>query len=100
MVLRTQRNYGIICCKRTCCTVDEDFKKELDDRLTRIEKGMSLLLTAIVVRQKDACEIAEVSPDTPRNRHRAGKLNVLSRDGSRLKYLTLADVGDLKPRRP
>ena len=70
-----------------------------NQRLERIEKKMDLILSVIVVQQKDACEAVGVSPDTVRNRVLRGDTEVLQRDGSRLNYLTLEQTGELKTRK-
>ncbi len=69
------------------------------ERLERIEKKMDLILSVIVVQQKDACEAVGVSPDTVRNRVLRGDTEILQRDGSRLNYLTLQQTGELKTRK-
>jgi len=66
--------------------------------LESVNTKLDLLLGAIAVQQKDAVEIAGVSKDTPRNAYLSGDLEILSRDGSRLNYITLESVGDLKKR--
>lgn len=69
------------------------------ERITRIEQKLDLILSVIVVQQKDACEAVGVSPDTVRNRVLSGDTTILQRDGSRLNYLTLEQAGELKTRK-
>ena len=68
-------------------------------RLERLEQKLDLILSVIVVQQKDACQAVGISDDTIRNKVLRGETEVLQRDGSRLNYLTLEGVGDLKVRR-
>jgi hypothetical protein len=51
-----------------------------DDQAKRIEEKLDLLLSVIVVQQKDVAEIAGVTDDTIRNHVKRGKLNVLQRE--------------------
>ena len=69
------------------------------ERLERLEKKLDLILSAIVIQQKDACEMVGITSDTIRNKVLRGETEVLQRDGSRLNYLTLENAGDLKVRR-
>lgn len=69
------------------------------ERIERIEKKLDLILSVIVVRQKDACEVAEVTPATVRNKVKRGEVAVLQADGSRSNYLTLQTTRKLKERR-
>lgn len=73
---------------------------ETGERLDRLEKKLDLILSVIVVQQKDACEAVGVSADTARNKVLAGDVEVLQADGSRLNYYTLKETAKLKPRRP
>ena len=79
--------------------LDSKDESEQSARMDRIERKLDLLLSVIVVRQKDASEAVGVSDDTIRNKVLRGETEVLQRDGSRLNFLTLAEVGELKPRR-
>lgn len=71
--------------------VKEEFEAKLESKLEP-------LLSAVIVRQKDAAPLAQVSPGTISNKIARGEISVLSRDGSRRNYLTLQTVKDLKPR--
>lgn len=71
---------------------------EQSERIDRIEKKLDLILSCIVIQQKDAAEAVGVSPDTVRDKVLRGEIDILQRDGSRLNYLTLEDVGELKVR--
>lgn len=78
-------------------------KDELAEMLRTIVKAevdakLDPLLSVIVVQQKDACEAIGVSDDTVRNKSLRGEINVLQRDGSRLNYITLKEIGGLKSR--
>jgi hypothetical protein len=64
----------------------------------RMEKKIDVILSCIVIQQKNAAEAVGVSPDTVRDKVLRGEIDVLQRDGSRLNYLTLEDVGELKVR--
>lgn len=69
------------------------------ERITRIEQKLDLILSVIVVQQKDACEAVGISSNTVRNRVLSGDISVLQRDGSHLNYLTLEQTGQLKTRK-
>lgn len=73
--------------------------EEKIDKLLELAPMLEILGELVVVQQKDAAAVAGVTADTIRNRVKRGELGVLSRDGSRLNYLTLNKVGELKKRR-
>jgi hypothetical protein len=73
--------------------------EEKIDKLLELAPMLEALGELLVVQQKDAATVAGVTDDTIRNRVKRGDLSVLSRDGSRLNYLTLNKVGQLKKRR-
>ncbi len=73
---------------------------ELDKRLSTIEQQLALLLNAIVVQQKDACQITGITPETVRNKAERGEVNILQFDGSRRNFVTLQDASSLKVRSP
>jgi hypothetical protein len=64
-----------------------------------IARSLEPLLSAIVVRQKDAADLAETSARTLSNKIASGDLTVLAADGSRKHYFTLQTIEDLKQRR-
>ncbi len=67
---------------KTLLEIERD--DNLTERLDRIEKKFDLILSVIVVQQKDACLAVGVSPDTVRNKVLRNEVEVLQRDGSRL----------------
>lgn len=69
------------------------------ERLDRIESMLRLLLAAIVVPQKIACEIAGITDDTIRNMALRGDVDPLQADGSTRNFYALKQVENLKPRR-
>jgi len=71
----------------------------LEEKIDKLLTLLEVLGDVVVVQQKDAATVAGISDDTIRNRVKRGELAVLSRDGSRLNYLTLNEVGELKKRR-
>lgn len=73
--------------------------EEKIDKLLELAPTIEALGALVVLQQKDAATVAGVTDDTIRNRVKRGELAVLSRDGSRLNYLTLGKVGELKERR-
>lgn len=73
--------------------------ENIEERLERIEKKFDLILSVIVVQQKDVCAAKNISPDTVRNKVLSGDTEVLQADGSRLNFMTLKTAGELKPRR-
>lgn len=79
--------------------LDEKDESEMLLRIERLEKKLDILLSAIVVRQKDACEIAGITPATARNMALRGDFDPLQSDGGKANYLTLEMTAKLKPRR-
>ncbi|QQS32966.1 MAG: hypothetical protein IPM50_15190 [Acidobacteriota bacterium] len=77
---------------------DEFFEKLRKFIDSEFETRFGPLMSIIAVKQKDACQAMGVTDDTARNRVANGKLNALQRDGSRLVYYELREVGGLKPR--
>jgi hypothetical protein len=76
--------------------------KPESDELTpieRVEQKLDIVLAALVVRQKEACEIAGVSQATARNKALNGEIEPLQEDGGRATYLTLETTAKLKRRR-
>ncbi len=71
---------------------------EEEEKLNRIEAKLDALLSVILVQQKDACEAAGVTPETVRNKVLRGEVEIFQSDGSRLNYLKLSDVPNLKRR--
>jgi hypothetical protein len=80
-------------------SIEEAIKKAVDDAVAPLQRQLDQLLAAIVIQQKDACEMAGVSEETARNKAKRGEIEILQRDGSRLNYITLKSAGELKPRR-
>ena len=72
---------------------------ELEEKVDVLNAKMDLILSVIVVQQKDACLAVGITPETVRNKVLRGDTEILQRDGSRLNYLTLEQAGELKPRR-
>lgn len=79
--------------------LEGDAPTNLEQKVDDLTAKVDLLLSVIVVQQKDACEAVGISPDTVRNKVLSGDAEVLQRDGSRLNFLTLTTVGELKVRR-
>lgn len=73
--------------------------EEKIDKLLELAPMLHAFGELVVVQQKDAAAIAGVTDDTIRNRVKRGEVTVMSRDGSRLNYLTLNQVGELKKRK-
>lgn len=71
---------------------------ELEAKVDALNAKMDLILSVIVVQQKDVCEAIGITPETVRNKVLRGETEVLQRDGSRLNFLTLEQAGELKPR--
>lgn len=79
--------------------IEEAIKQSVQEAVEPLREKIDLLMRAIVVQQKDACEIAGVSPDTVRNKATRGEVEILQKDGSRLNYLTLKQTAELRPRK-
>lgn len=67
-------------------------------KINELHAGLNFLLSIIIAQQKDACEAAEISPATLRKKILDGELMPLSRDGSRLNFVSLKQMRDLKSR--
>ena len=79
-------------------SIEEAIKKAVDEAVAPLQRQLDQLMAAIVIQQKDACEIAGVSEETARNKAKSGEIEILQKDGSRLNFLTLKSVSGLKPR--
>lgn len=83
--------------------IGELLKDEKIDALTQkvdeLTGLVTVLLKAIIVPQKDACGIAEITDDTIRNMALRGDVEPLQGDGSSRNYFQLKMVKGLKPRR-
>lgn len=79
--------------------LDADELSDLKKEVNELNKKLDLILSVIVVQQKDACEAAGITSAAVRQRVLRGDVEVMQRDGSRLNFLTLSEVGGLKPRR-
>lgn len=89
-------------------TIDELIDEKIKERLlendgvlqkvNELHAGVDFLLSIIIAQQKDACEAAGISPETLRRKVLAGELMPLSRDGSRLNFVSLKQIKDLKSR--
>lgn len=71
---------------------------ELEERLRRVESLLETIVSAIVVRQKDAAEVADVTEGTIIRKAASGKVKRLSKDGEKKQYITLEVVEGLKKR--
>jgi len=67
--------------------------------LERIERKVDFILSVLVVQQKDVVAATGIDPETIRKRAEAGEIELLSRDGSRLNFMTLKTAYDLKQRK-
>ena len=70
----------------------------MSEELGRIERKVDFLLSIIVAQQKDAIEALGIDPATLRARVENGEVELLSKDGSRLNFITLKSAYDLKQR--
>lgn len=79
--------------------LEESDNSDLREEVRELKNMVAILLEAIVVPQKDAAEIAGITPHTIRNKVKNGELDILQGDGSRLNYLTLTQTIGLKKRK-
>ena len=83
--------------------IEELLKDEKIDQLSQkvdeLTGMVTILLKAIIVPQKDACGIAEITDDTIRNMALRGDVDPMQADGSSRNYFQLKMVKGLKPRR-
>lgn len=59
---------------------------------------LDLIMAAMLIQQKDASELAEVSPRTISNKIKTGEIKALAQEGSRKNYITLKSIEGLRPR--
>lgn len=59
---------------------------------------LDLIMAAMLIQQKDAAELAEVSPRTISNKIKSGEIKALAQEGSRKNYITLKAIEGLRPR--
>lgn len=76
----------------------ESETSDLVRKVDELTEKVDLLLSVIVVRQKEACAAAGITEATARNKALAGEFEVLTPDGSRLNFLQLKEVANLKKR--
>jgi hypothetical protein len=69
------------------------------DKIIQILPTIEALGELVVIQQKDAAAVSGLTDDTIRNRAKRGDISVLSKEDSRLNYLTLATVRKLKKKR-
>ena len=79
-------------------TIEELIKQSVEEAVAPLREQLDLILSVIIVRQKDAGKLANVSDDIIRRESPNGHIQILQRAGSRLNYLTLKDVGTLAHR--
>lgn len=77
----------------------EEEISSLKEDVAELKEMLGVLLSAIVVRQKDACEIVGITQATARNMALRGDLEPLQADGGKANYLTLETTVKLKARR-
>lgn len=70
-----------------------------NERFERLEQKVDLILSALVVSQKDLCQILNTSPQTIINKVKSGELEKLQKDGSHLTFFTLQSANKLKIRK-
>ena len=80
--------------------LEENNDGDLREEVREIKNMLAVILDSIIVQQKDACQAAGVSPDTVRNKVLSGEIDILHAQGSRLNFMTLKTVGNLKKRKP
>lgn len=79
-------------------TEEKDRLDRIEAKLDATQNAINVLLSVIVIQQKDACEAAGITQETARAKVLRGELEVLQSDGSRLNYLKLTEVPKLKKR--
>lgn len=84
--------------------IDEKIKErflensEICQKINELHAGLDFVLSIIIAQQKDACAAAAIAPETLRRKILNGELTPFSRDGSRLNFISLRQMVDLKPR--
>ena len=67
-------------------------------KINELHAGLDFVLSIIIAQQKDICAAADITPETLRRKILKGHLMPFSRDGSRLNFISLKQMIDLKPR--
>ena len=74
-------------------------KAEILESIEALNKKIELILSAIVLQQKEGSELVGVHSDTIKNRFNKGDLDVLQRPGSRFNFVTLQGLLGLQIKR-
>ena len=72
--------------------------QELLLKVNQLHSWVEFLVSLIIAQQKDACEAAGITPETLRRKILEGNLIPLSKDGSRLNFVSVKQMTELKPR--
>ena len=79
-------------------TLSSGVTADLAQKINELHAAVAFLTKIIVVRQDEACQAAEMAPETLRRKARDGEIQPLSQDGSRLVYYSIKQMTELKPR--
>ena len=77
---------------------NQGITQDIVQKVNQLHSWVEFLVTIIIAQQKDACEAAGITPETLRRKILEGHLTPLSRDGSRLNFVSVKQMSDLKPR--
>ncbi len=72
--------------------------KELMQKVNQLHSWVEFLVSIIIAQQKDACAAAGITPETLRRKILQGDLTPFSKDGSRLNFVSVKQMTELKPR--
>ena len=93
-------------------SIDEQIKAKIEDcilesqgisadvlrKINEIHAALDFLVSLIVAQQKDICSAAGIAPETLRRKILEGYLVPLSKDASRLNFVSIKQMLELKPR--
>ncbi|MDQ6788766.1 MAG: hypothetical protein M3033_18340 [Acidobacteriota bacterium] len=82
----------------SCLLESQGISHDLMIKVNELHSWVEFLVSLIIAQQKDACEAAGISPETLRRRVLDGNLIPLSKDGSRLNFVSVKQMTELKPR--
>ncbi len=81
-----------------CILENKGISADVLRQINEIHAALDFLLSLIVAQQKDICSAAGITPETLRRKILDGYLVPLSKDASRLNFVSIKQMLELKPR--
>lgn len=76
----------------------QGLSEELHRKISEMHACIEFLASIIVAQQKDACEAMDITPETLRRKILEGHVTPFSKDGSRLNFVSIKQITDLRPK--